>query len=562
MLACLTRAATHPRDRQESVTVNSSMSVVSSFLSVPGARLRSCAPYLFLLLACLASGCSDNVQPPTAEQIAAFERAGAAQPSVDAELLREAQLRAGPYRVVPDDVLQFTMPALLHAVTTSEALSAQAQPRDERPYTCRISSRGTIALPAVGELKVAGLTLAEVEEKVVGAYAPFVVARPSVFVQVQQYKTYRASVIGAVAKPGVYMLRGDQMSVVSLLMEAGGIVEEGATVIRISRPRPVGTGSSPAPSPGLQSSAGQWSNPDVRLAVAHQQMNGPTGEPEGSQAVEVEFQHEGPLHTTGWLTLSEGGQVLSRKWLDIGNSPQRQAFLASLPAKFDPMTLSGLDMRLSRLAADQEFGSREGPSSSTPPSSGWSQAPDGRLVAYVPDDTNREHAGPAAPRKILSESTVATAQDTVTTLVLPVRGLNIPFRDVALTEGDTVIVERTQEPVFSVLGLVTRAGNFPYPANVQYTVAQAIAFAGGLDPVANPRYVTIYRFAPDGSVARLAMKLVEKDEFTEALNMKVKPGDVVAIEHTPRTHANTMIHDLLRINTGVYITGNDLWNRN
>jgi len=153
----------------------------------------------------------------------------------------------------------------------------------------------------------------------------------------------------------------------------------------------------------------------------------------------------------------------------------------------------------------------------------------------------------------------AVDEETATTLVLPVTGFNIPFRDVALCEGDTVVVEHVQEPLFSVLGLVNRPGNFPYPQNAQYNVAQAIAFAGGLHPVADPRYVTIYRLAEDQSVIRVPFRLIEDDQFTDALKTEIRPGDVVAVEKTLRTRTNMMIHNMLRFNMGVYVTGRDLW---
>jgi len=57
-----------------------------------------------------------------------------------------------------------------------------------------------------------------------------------VFAQVLEYKTAKVSITGAVEKPGIYELRSDQMSLVALLMEAGGIVDEGATLIRIIHP--------------------------------------------------------------------------------------------------------------------------------------------------------------------------------------------------------------------------------------------------------------------------------------------------------------------------------------
>lgn len=146
-------------------------------------------------------------------------------------------------------------------------------------------------------------------------------------------------------------------------------------------------------------------------------------------------------------------------------------------------------------------------------------------------------------------------------VVLPVYGLNIPVTNVALREGDTVVVERLKVPMFSVVGLVRSPGNFVYPPDIEYNLMQAVAFAGGMDTVAAPRYATIYRLVADGSIVRVPFRLVKDGEFTEAMMTLIKPGDIVALEHTPRTRANTVIHNMVRFNTGLYLTGNDLWGR-
>ena len=69
----------------------------------------------------------------------------------------------------------------------------------------------------------------------------------------------------------------------------------------------------------------------------------------------------------------------------------------------------------------------------------------------------------------------------------------------------------------------------------------------------------IYRIDEEGSVTRVPFKLKHKDDFTQALSAPIQPGDVVAIEHTQRTRMNTIVSQLVRINMGVYIRGEDLW---
>ncbi|MFC1633547.1 SLBB domain-containing protein, partial [Planctomycetota bacterium] len=148
------------------------------------------------------------------------------------------------------------------------------------------------------------------------------------------------------------------------------------------------------------------------------------------------------------------------------------------------------------------------------------------------------------------------------TFVLPIKGLNIPFTDVVLQEGDSVIVERLQLPLFSVVGLVNKPGNFPYPPDAQYNLMQALAFAGGLDRSTEPRYATIYRLRPDNTIVSAIFEVVNignGTRLTEALNTRIKAGDIIAVEHTPRTRTKLFLDTVFRINIGTYWRMNDAW---
>lgn len=345
---------------------------------------------IILLLFCLA-GCSDQVSPTSGKQLTEFNNAGPVLPAVDTERLVQAQAGGGPYRLAPGDAVELTMPAILRTVAADEQIGADRI----TPYTCRVSQTGTIALPRVGEVPAEGKTLAEVESDIIAAYYPkHVVTRPSVFARVVDYRTFRVVITGAVMTPGVYSLRSDQMSLVSLLREAGGIVDEGAGVVRIT----------------------------------HQ------GQNRGAQ----------------------------------------------------------------------------------------------------------DKAG-AKP------------------LILPIRGFNVPFADVQLQEGDSVVVERLAQPLVTVMGLVNRPGNFPYPPDVQYNLAQLLAFAGGLNEVADPHYVTIYRLKPDGTHVSATLQILDNSRLTEESHTLIKPGDIVAVEQTPRTRTAIFLDRAFRINVGTYYNMSDAW---
>jgi polysaccharide export outer membrane protein len=103
--------------------------------------------------------------------------------------------------------------------------------------------------------------------------------------------------------------------------------------------------------------------------------------------------------------------------------------------------------------------------------------------------------------------------------------------------------------VFTVIGLVEHPDTFPYPPNVQYNLMEALAFAGGLDPVADPRYVKIYRKNANGEVISATFGIGGKF-LADAYNVAIKPGDVVYVDHTLSTRANTFLSNVLTIGVG------------
>jgi len=310
------------------------------------------------------------------EKLTEFERAGPLRPMLDIAGLKTAQIRTGPYRVVPGDLLQFSMPAILQACT--EELPQWTG--ETKPYTCRVDQTGAIVMPIVGSMPVAGLTLVEIEAAVAAAFYPrYVVNPPAVVAQVCEYRTAQVSIMGAVNQPGKYRLNSSEMSLVTLLMKAGGIVDEGAALIHIRR-----SGS---------------------------------------------------------------------------NSTDRP-------------------------------------------------------------------------------------------IALPVKGLNIPFADADLQAGDSVIVERQSPQMFTVVGLVKSSGAFPYPDGVRYNLMQALAFAGGVNELAAPRYAKVYRQSSDGRIVSATFRL-NGTGIVGGANVFIKPGDVVAVEQTANTRARLLLAQIFRVSTGV-----------
>jgi protein involved in polysaccharide export with SLBB domain len=442
--------------------------------------------------------------------------------------------------------------------------SNSASAGSKETYDCRIGDDGMIVLPVIGSLAAVGKTLAEIESGILAAYYPKYVKAPlPVYVSVLEYNTRTVSIAGAVTQPGIYALRPDQMSLVSLLMKAGGIVQQaggtvqrGAAVIRIAH-----AGTS-AFAPFLNPRRWEF-GPLVQTCMLHESQIAGGAEVQADRITcRMVFEREGPLRTTGWLAVLDRDNVRARKWVDLACESQRSAFLHEVTAATGQTPAAGMHEKLVQLASvlgsvplgQQVDAATQG--------CGWDAGDGGSLVTSL--DTSPPNS------QTVSKELVAPARfaelangQAVTTLALPVKGLNIPFADVALDEGDSVVVEPSSEQFISVLGLVTRPGNYPYPPDAQYNLAQAIGFAGGLDPIADPRYVSIYRLKPDGDIASVTVQLMnpkKKQVLTEALAMSMRPGDIVSVEQTPRTRTNIFFDKVFRVSLGLYVTPDSLWN--
>jgi protein involved in polysaccharide export with SLBB domain len=105
------------------------------------------------------------------------------------------------------------------------------------------------------------------------------------------------------------------------------------------------------------------------------------------------------------------------------------------------------------------------------------------------------------------------------------------------------------ERVFTVMGLVKNPDAYDYPPDVHYNLLQALAFAGGLDMVADPRYLKVFRQDADGQVLQATFGTDDK-ELTNAYQVAIKPGDVIYVDHTLRTRMNTFLSNLFRLNVG------------
>lgn len=109
--------------------------------------------------------------------------------------------------------------------------------------------------------------------------------------------------------------------------------------------------------------------------------------------------------------------------------------------------------------------------------------------------------------------------------------------------------QNENERVFTVIGLVNRPNTFPYLPDVRYNLTEALAFAGGINMVADPRYVKVYRQKSSGEIMHIVVGIDDKS-LSDACNVAIKPGDVVSVDNTFRTRTNQFLAGLFHVGVG------------
>ena len=163
-------------------------------------------------------------------------------------------LGKGPqnYQIGSEDLLQIT----LYNIPESEA---RVTPRT---VTVGVNHQGLISIPLLGELKVAGSTVSQLEKELVVRYEKYIY-NPQVGVIITEYRQ-RASVIGAVQKPGVFELTGPK-TVLDLVAMAGGITDKAGMQLHLYRQGPDGRESYIIDLAGLANSSRNVDPKDVQV---------------------------------------------------------------------------------------------------------------------------------------------------------------------------------------------------------------------------------------------------------------------------------------------------------
>ena len=156
----------------------------------------------------------------------AIVKAYAATPAKNNEIARlnEQLFAAAKMRTDPSDYLLGTGDLLQITVFESKELNT----------TARVSSRGHITLPLLGEVGVKGLTAREAEIKIEKLYRSKYIRNPHVSVFVKEHMSQRVTLVGQFKQPGTYEYPSKQ-TLLDVMALAGGLTDNAGNIIQVRR---------------------------------------------------------------------------------------------------------------------------------------------------------------------------------------------------------------------------------------------------------------------------------------------------------------------------------------
>ncbi|GAG25269.1 unnamed protein product, partial [marine sediment metagenome] len=109
----------------------------------------------------------------------------------------------------------------------------------ETPMRREVSDTGYIDLPLLAErIKAEGLTKDELTQAIVQAYSPQIIRNPTVSVIIEARRQSTYYILGAIARPGQYMVQRRDMRLMEAMAISGGVVQNNIPYLYVIRPAP------------------------------------------------------------------------------------------------------------------------------------------------------------------------------------------------------------------------------------------------------------------------------------------------------------------------------------
>ncbi|MDD3620576.1 MAG: polysaccharide biosynthesis/export family protein [Desulfobulbaceae bacterium] len=189
---------------------------------------------LFVLVVILGAGCARQQLQPNVSLEDFDHGFAAAEQSDNAEMAAGMFAQAQP-APLNDDITDYVLGAGdLISVTVFEASELNTE--------SRISSRGVITMPLLGQIHLQGLTTMEAEEKIEQALIKDYMHDANVTLFVKERVSQQITLVGAVAKPGTYETKVTKR-LLEVLSMAGGLTRAAGDTVYVTRHRRGGEGN-------------------------------------------------------------------------------------------------------------------------------------------------------------------------------------------------------------------------------------------------------------------------------------------------------------------------------
>ena len=151
-----------------------------------------------------------------------------------AALAQQTAALAAPGAVPQPDLQQATATDRLETLGMGDMVRITVFRNPDLTTEARVTERGTILFPMIGEVPVGGLTPSQAGARIAdklrnGKY----VVNPEVTVSIAQVNSRQVSVLGNVNKPGRYPLDSVNVKLTDVLATAGGVAGAGADMVTV-----------------------------------------------------------------------------------------------------------------------------------------------------------------------------------------------------------------------------------------------------------------------------------------------------------------------------------------
>lgn len=124
-----------------------------------------------------------------------------------------------------------------YTVGVDDILEISVLQPDELLRVVNVAPDGTVTFPYIGTVRVKGLTIPQIQEKVQAALADGYMKHPVVLVSLQESRSRKFFVYGEVAKPGTYAI-AENTTVLRAISMAGGFTKFGSSSrVKVLRPK-------------------------------------------------------------------------------------------------------------------------------------------------------------------------------------------------------------------------------------------------------------------------------------------------------------------------------------